>query len=103
MTGPRKAFAGFSEMAADRMAGLQQFSQMAVYWGRCSCSLDAQVRALLVDRKSHELIEVTNEDMNAMRQVSLTGIPVYFSRYADGVTKMYPIPETAAEVADDRK
>ena len=55
-------------------------------------SLDAQVRVLLADRKSVELIEVTNEDMDKMRQCLVSGIPIYFSQYPDGITKMYPIP-----------
>jgi len=76
--------------------GNKQFVQMAVYWGTACNSLQAQVRALLAlrDRKGiFELCEVSNEDMDRMRQFMVTGIPVYFSRYPDGITKMYPVPE----------
>lgn len=81
---------------SDWREGSKQFARMAVYWGMACNSLQAQVRALLAlrDRKDIlELCEVSNEDMDQMRQLMVTGIPVYFSCYPDGVTKMYPIPE----------
>ena len=81
---------------SDLQEGSKQFAQMAVYWGATANSLQAQVRALLALRERKgilELCEVSNEDMDQMRSAPIIGIPVYFSRYPDGITKTYPIPE----------
>lgn len=90
------AFSSQAGAVSDLMESNKQYAHMVVYWGTACNSLQAQVRALLAlrDRKGIlELCEVTNEDMDQMRQFLVTGIPVYFSRYPDGITKMYPIPE----------
>jgi hypothetical protein len=83
-------------MIDDLKAGNKQFAQMAVYWGLACNSLQAQVRALLALRERKgilELCEVRNEDMDEMRKMPVSGVPVYFSKYPDGITKMYPFPE----------
>jgi hypothetical protein len=82
---------------SDLQEGSRQYIRMAVYWGMACNSLQAQVRALLGLRDSQgiiELLEVSNEDMEQMRQHLIVGVPVYFSRYPDGITKTYPIPES---------
>jgi hypothetical protein len=85
-----------TEILARALEGLKQYIQMAVYWGEASRALQAQVKTLLEERAKLgllELIEVPNEDMGEMRKFLISGTPVYFSRYPDGVLRMYPVPE----------
>ena len=80
----------------DLKAGQAHMVAMAVYWGKCTNSLDAQVRALLALREKLGVLNlclVSAEDMDRMRQMPMTGDPVYYAKYPDGVTKFYPIPK----------
>ena len=92
-----KITVGFSENAiSDLQGGQKQMAQMALYWGASSNALQAQVKNLIQDRVARgivELIEVTNEDMDRMREFLVEGVPTMFSEYPDGTIKLYPIPE----------
>jgi hypothetical protein len=86
----------FGTAYEDLKLGQAQMAAMAVYWGKCTNSLQAQVRALLALREKLGVLNlclVSAEDMDQMRQIPITGYPVYYAKYPDGVTKFYPIPE----------
>lgn len=92
----REAFSSSANAFGDLKESNNQYAKMVVYWGTACNSLQTQLKVLMHEWQRaglHELIEVSNADMNVMRQCLVTGIPMCFSRYPDGVTKLYPVPE----------
>ena len=93
----RESFSSLPSMINDLIEGSNEYVKMVLFWGTACNSMQAQIKVLLKQRHdegySKELLEVSNEDMDQMRQYLVAGVPVYFSHYPDGVTKLYPVPE----------
>jgi hypothetical protein len=94
------AFSFLKGTVSDMVESNKQYAAMAIYWGTACNSLQAQLNALMGEWQKtglHKLIEVPNDEMDRMREHLIIGIPVFFSRYSDGVTKSYPIPSPEEE------
>lgn len=92
----RESFSSLSKTVQDLFKSNVQFAFMVMFWGRACNSLQAQNRVLLEHRISSgsiEMLEVSNEEMDQMRQYIVAGIPVFFSVYLNGVIKTYPVLE----------